>query len=298
MDEHAADFFPCGCLITTRRNGMPNRTITYANRYFHKMLGLKEGFVEGQSIYDFLTPASRILFESYMLPVLKQQGYCEEILLELRHRSGDKLPVVANVLFGEERGSIYWSMFSAVQRDKLHQELLDLKRHMQDKAERFEALSGIDELTGLINRRRLNEHATILLAHAKRHGESIAILLIDIDHFKAINDSFGHLEGDRVLQELGAVLRNLGRESDIIARYGGEEFLILLPGSDEAGAKLAAERFHKKINQIKVGNGFLTVSIGGSVTHNDPEMSFERLAGAADAALYRAKAGGRNQTCF
>lgn len=298
MDEPDASLFPCGCLITKRRNGMPHRTITYANRYFHRMLGCKEGSVEGQSVFDFLTPASRIIFESYVLPVLKQQGCCEEILLEFRHRSGEKLPVVANVLFGEERGSIYWSMFSAVQRDKLHQELVDIKRHMQDKAERFEALSEVDELTGLINRRKLTEQANILVAHAKRRCESIAILLIDIDHFKAVNDSFGHLKGDQVLHELGKVLRTQGRESDIVARYGGEEFVILLPGSDEAGARVAADRFHGAINQISVGNQFLTVSIGGSVAYNDPHLSFEKLFKAADAALYKAKSGGRNQTCF
>ena len=119
---------------------------------------------------------------------------------------------------------------------------------------------------------------------------------IDIDHFKAINDSFGHTEGDLILKKLGLLLRDYGRASDIIARYGGEEFLILLAGATETEAVLTAKRLHQLIGEIKVDNLPLTVSIGVSFAKCLPDLTYDILFERADAALYKAKTGGRNQT--
>lgn len=298
MSTPDPDTFPCGCLTTTGLNHFGQRTILYANRYFYDRLGCTEESLVGNSLSALLTPASCILVETFMLPMLKQKGHCDEILLEVQQASGDKIPVVANVSI--EPGyseNIAWSFFNAVQRNKLYQELVELRRAEEEKAERFEALSGIDELTGLINRRKLYERSELVLAQARRSGKPVAMLMMDIDHFKIINDSMGHVEGDRILEKLGTRLREQGRETDIIARYGGEEFVIMLPDANKSQARSAAQRLHAIANQIKVKDEPLTVSIGVSYTMHNSQLTFQNLFQTADAALYQAKDQGRNRTC-
>lgn len=294
-----ADSFPCGCLTTTGLNNAGRRTIIYANKYFYHRLGCSESSLVGHSLSALLTPASCILAETFMLPVLKQQGHCDEILLEIQQGSGSKIPVIANAAVetdGDE--NIAWSFFNAEQRNKLYQELVELRRLEEKRAERFEALSGIDELTGLINRRKLYERSELLLAQARRSQRPVAMLMVDIDHFKVINDSMGHAEGDLILAQLGMRLREHGRETDIIARYGGEEFVILLPDTNESRANFAAQRLHAIANQIRVQNAPLTISIGISYTSHYSQLTFHQLFRTADAALYRAKDQGRNRTCM
>ena len=295
--QQNADMFPCGCFITTSSHGAANRIVSYANRYLYELLGYPGDTLAGLTFSKILTPASRILFESFMLPMIKHRGYCQDILLEMLRYDGESAPVIANAKANFAGGfSIHWSVFSAVQQNKLYQELLDKKRLMKDKAELYETLSGIDELTGLLNRRKLNELATLALARASRNRDPVALLLIDIDHFKVVNDSFGHAEGDLILKKLGKLLREYGRVSDIIARYGGEEFVILLAGASETEAVLTANRLHQLVSEIKVNNLPLTVSIGVSFAVCRPDFTYDVLFESADAALYKAKTGGRNQT--
>jgi diguanylate cyclase (GGDEF)-like protein len=120
--------------------------------------------------------------------------------------------------------------------------------------------------------------------------------MIDIDHFKKVNDSLGHAEGDRVLREVGLRLQTFGRQTDLIARFGGEEFIMLLPDTDAADANQLAARLHKLISEIEVDNLPVTVSIG--VTMNDGSQTLDELTKQADLALYQAKESGRNRTIF
>ena len=158
----------------------------------------------------------------------------------------------------------------------------------------------IDPLTGLFNRRGLQEAVAASLAYVKRHQHTGALMMIDIDHFKSINDQWGHDIGDHVLFEVAQSLKRQLRQSDILARVGGEEFLIFLPMIDKAEAQLTAERLLASIIQVKLADlpqsYLLTISIGISMT--TAEYDFELQRAQADHALYQAKHLGRNRIEF
>ena len=156
-----------------------------------------------------------------------------------------------------------------------------------------------DQLTGLPNVREFYRRLELELARAERHDHPLAVLMIDADFFKSINDRFGHPAGDLVLRELAYRLRGSLRPSDVAARYGGEEFIMMLPETDTAGAMAMCERLRGQVQdtpfEISVDNHqTLTVSIGVAVYPRDAQTA-EALIAAADKALYAAKGGGRNR---
>jgi two-component system, cell cycle response regulator len=156
-----------------------------------------------------------------------------------------------------------------------------------------------DGLTGLLNRRALDTRAEAAIAFARRHGDPISCLLLDLDHFKQINDSYGHATGDGVLREAARRLSTPCRASDVIGRYGGEEFLLLLPEARAEGAVNTAERLRAVIAepQFQVGEVCLDVRASIGVAEWSPEMTTPAsLYAAADRALYEAKKLGRNRT--
>ena len=151
-----------------------------------------------------------------------------------------------------------------------------------------------DELTKLPNRRALAQRLLQEMQRARRHHAGLAFLMIDLDHFKQVNDTYGHLNGDAVLAELASILSTGLRESDVCARYGGEEFALILPETDLAGARTLAERLRAKVASATFPGGLkLTISIGVAAT--DEPAVFTQLIDRADQALYAAKQGGRNQ---
>jgi diguanylate cyclase (GGDEF)-like protein len=151
-----------------------------------------------------------------------------------------------------------------------------------------------DELTRLPNRRHLAQRYLQEMQRARRHRKAIAFLMLDIDNFKVVNDTYGHLNGDAVLAELATILTSGARESDVVARYGGEEFGMLLHETTEAGARTLAERIRAKVAAATFPGGLtLTLSIGVAATE-DPAL-FTTLMERADQALYAAKQAGRNQ---
>ncbi len=171
---------------------------------------------------------------------------------------------------------------------------------MADKA-RLEQLAQTDPLTQLLNRRALTERITAEMERALRYDSSLSVLMVDLDHFKKVNDTYGHLVGDDVLRDFAVLLTETIRVTDVVARYGGEEFLVLLPESDEAGAEHFAERIRDAVEgheftarggQTRLG---ITASIGVATFPGARIESVEDLLARADAALYRAKADGRNQ---
>ncbi|GEM_PF-1041821 len=159
---------------------------------------------------------------------------------------------------------------------------------------RVEELSITDRLTGLYNRLKLDEVFAYELTQAHRYTVPLSIILLDIDHFKSVNDTHGHQIGDTVLKQLALILRNGGRESDTVGRWGGEEFLIIMPQTDIKGAKLRAEKLRLAVQAFDFGIvGRVTVSLGiAQYVHDDTEHA---LIERADRALYAAKAGGRNR---
>jgi diguanylate cyclase (GGDEF)-like protein/PAS domain S-box-containing protein len=161
--------------------------------------------------------------------------------------------------------------------------------------ERLRRLSTTDGLTGLFNRRHLDETLATEMERAQRYNAPLSIMMFDVDHFKRFNDEHGHDQGDRVLQAIAQSLQEHVRKVDIPCRYGGEEFLAILPGTSQAGAIIVAERLRHAIEQMEVDGLKVTISIGVASL---PELDVDgpnRLVEAADAALYRAKRAGRNQ---
>ncbi len=158
----------------------------------------------------------------------------------------------------------------------------------------------LDGLTGLTNRRALDERLQAELAYALRHETDLCIIMLDIDHFKQVNDTYGHLAGDEVIRSLAQILQRGIRCEDLAARYGGEEFVVVVRGVPLEGAVNLAERLRSAIAEraIEHGDEILTVtsSFGvASLALLDGEPNAPRLLDAADGALYAAKSGGRNR---
>ncbi len=163
---------------------------------------------------------------------------------------------------------------------------------------KLEQIATTDELTGLANRRQAMERLTEHWEMALRHQQSICCIMIDLDHFKRVNDTHGHDAGDVVLRELGRILSQYTRLGDLACRLGGEEFLILCPHTNTEGARLLAERLRKKVESttIVIDDRKLNVTISlGVAERNDFTNSKDDLLKSADYALYQAKHGGRNR---
>ncbi len=158
-----------------------------------------------------------------------------------------------------------------------------------------------DALTELPNRRYFDEVIARELARARRHSRTLVMLLADIDHFKNINDTYGHVAGDMVLREFARLLRPRVRNSEFFARYGGEEFAFVLPESDLEGAKIFAEAVRRKVEVHPFLHGDVnievTVSVGGAA-FTDGIDSIQQMIEAVDQKLYEAKNTGRNRVCF
>lgn len=174
-----------------------------------------------------------------------------------------------------------------------------IEAELEAANDRLSRLATIDELTGINNRRELNRLLDVETKRCAREGSPLSVLLIDVDHFKAFNDTYGHVEGDRCLQEIANTISNAIRQpSDTCARYGGEEFAVLLPNTSEERAWASAENIRNAVASLKrkhSGNetGHVTISIG-MVTSNG-EFEHPELIKLADSALYSAKRSGRNK---
>jgi diguanylate cyclase (GGDEF)-like protein len=158
-----------------------------------------------------------------------------------------------------------------------------------------------DGLTGLVNHRTFQERFTTMLGRAERHEFPVSLLLTDIDHFKKVNDSYGHPTGDEVLRRVAAILKASARKIDIVARYGGEEFAIVLEATDRVGARQLAERIRQEVEQQSFpsakGAFKATLSIGVASTEDARDKT--EIIARADQSLYAAKHGGRNRTvCY
>lgn len=165
--------------------------------------------------------------------------------------------------------------------------------------DRLERLAAVDPLTDAYNRRfglaRLHEE----YSRAVRAEAPLGILMLDLDHFKAVNDTYGHLVGDRVLRAVARACRRAIREGDILVRYGGEEFLVLLPGAGAEDVSQIGERIRRAVGETSVAEGAqgvgVTVSLGGTIYRDKETGSAEQLVAQADSALYEAKAAGRDR---
>ncbi len=171
--------------------------------------------------------------------------------------------------------------------DKVH----DIRRELFD-------LATIDQLTGCHNRRSLMDFAGKFFHQAQRYEFAVSLMVIDLDHFKQINDNHGHIAGDSVLKSVGKLLAQSFREGDLVARFGGEEFVVLLNRCEQTRAMEQAEDLRSRIEALSPEGLVVTASIGVTAASPGVNTNFEAMFSAADKGVYRAKENGRNQVVF
>lgn len=295
-----------------------------ANRSFYKHFGQPEINENPKRLDEILSPASRIFFNTHVYPMLFSQGHVDSIACYIQRQGGDKLAVYISgqVQANAKSGQCIWLIFGGSERQHFESALIEARRQAEAQAAELRdvnaQLEGLqaqliaemektaaanrtlvdlalqDSLTSLGNRRVLD------LSEERRRsadcpGQRFGVLLIDIDHFKDINDRYGHARGDDVLRDLADCLRSIARKEDRGIRYGGEEFILLLADTDLEGAQNVAARLHSRIHDIRPGGLPITVSIGIALAQSATE-TLQATIMRADTALYAAKRAGRNQT--
>lgn len=185
---------------------------------------------------------------------------------------------------------VYSTTYALVTIGFLASVLIEYQQHLSH-------LATEDPLTRLLNRRGLEDALQVSLAHAARHELPTSAIMVDIDHFKRVNDHFGHEVGDHVIRHISQVIARICRSSDVVARNGGEEFLLVLPDTDLDSARVLAERLREAIGQrpLLVDNQRIAVTISLGVASVTGSVNLDQLSSEADRALYLAKHGGRNR---
>jgi diguanylate cyclase (GGDEF)-like protein len=188
-----------------------------------------------------------------------------------------------------------------VARMKTGRRVAELEARLRAAEREARRLSLTDALTGAYNRRHLLEELPLELERALRHDHPMALAICDIDHFKRINDTYGHQAGDEVLRAFAALLMDSLRDIDWVARFGGEEFVIVLPATDQAGALQVAEKLRRRVEELAVRAGDATIRLTSSFGVASVKAAWpaqplpEALIELADLCLYRSKQGGRNR---
>ena len=244
--------------------------------------------VRGKKITDFMTPESVQRFRANF-PKFLECGFLSDVELELIRPDGSLMPVIANATaIRDPSGQIVASrstLFDNRAKHEYEQKLLEI------------AL--LDPLTALPNRRALAEAAQKELSRCVRQDKALSVLMVDIDHFKNVNDNYGHDVGDQVLCTLATCIKNNVRAMDMPARYGGEEFIVLMPEADLNSALEVAERLRRSVEQTEFrasAKDFFKLTISVGVTQwKAQDNTLEPTIRRADSALYRAKELGRNR---
>jgi two-component system cell cycle response regulator len=243
-------------------------------------------FLQGHMTGGDLLHAIRAKFHysSQEMPVLVLTGAeSDEKQVEVFHAGANDFvakPIIEEVLMARIRSLLL-----------IKQQFSALKR----QTEALQNLAITDSLTRVFNRRYLLDHGDRFLANRNNHP--VAALLLDIDHFKKINDNLGHITGDRVLKAIGGVLLDRLPEEAMAVRFGGEEFALLVPRCNTTQARECAEDLRSQIESSQPDGVNVTVSMGLATNENHPHMTLTQLLGHADKLLYTAKAEGRNKVC-
>jgi len=271
----------------------------FFNESYKKFFELEDGQYIGMKVTDlpFLSDEDRERYQSEDNEILRN---CDVIKYETNFESENDL-----------RESLYWSkgfVCDETGKKGVVGEIVDIsnEKKMQRELKRYistlevlmekkDEASKIDPATKLYNRRVFTEELPEVIERAKCMGNKICVLMMDLDDFKSINDTYGHLTGDEVLLSFADVMRNCFRSGDILARYGGDEFTAILVGVDISAAKSIAERFLENVRcNVRLPDGeSITMSIGGSEMR-DGEDTMDLFA-RADEALYEAKKSGKNR---
>ncbi len=283
--------------------------IVLANKAFEKNVGDSSQTLMGQKTSDLDWIASGTRKPLDELPwrrAMREKASQAAVPLTLKSLEGDTRTFMVNGApimdsSGKLRGAL--ATFDDVTKIEAQntrlQEMLNALKQSRDEVSRqnrtLQVLATQDPLTSCLNRRAFFERFEIEFNRAQRHDNELACIMVDIDHFKAINDNHGHPVGDKVIQKLSGILRDCLRDSDLICRYGGEEFCLILPETELPGALQTAERIRQSVASTSLLGIRVTISLGVSSMASKPDNPSE-LLNQADKALYSAKTGGRNST--
>jgi len=317
MDERLLHA-PCGYLSITHEG-----KIISVNNTFLMQMGYSKQSLLNKHIEELMSTANKLIFHSYFYPFINLHGHVNELIISMKNSEGIAIACLINgkrlliddvevfdliiVQMGQRMNyeqelrtakiqieEAYW------QKDRALEELTKLNNEIEQKQEELIMineslieLSVTDKLTGLKNRRYFQEKLEDQMFNFARKEKPFSLCMIDIDHFKLVNDTYGHQVGDEVLEQLAFILRKFARTEDVPARYGGEEFVLLLPKTDITESKVMAEQLRKQIEDASWVTGRLTVSIGISTFYEDETSA--GLMKKADQALYMSKESGRNR---
>ncbi len=239
----------------------------------------------------------RLLDPEVLLIVITSHASLETATAALRAGAHDYLTkpldlsqVVAMTRQAVEKLDLLHEKRETVERMKRGaEELEDLNRRLTEMAVR-------DGLTGLYNHRHFRESLEIEVQRSQRHDHVFSLIFLDVDHFKTLNDTHGHLQGDRTLRTLAQVVQKRSRASTLVARYGGEEFILIAPETGAEGARIFAESLRRLVEEHPFEGGRVTLSLGVATFPEDGTDGASLIA-AADRALYQAKNSGRNRVC-
>jgi diguanylate cyclase (GGDEF)-like protein len=254
--------------------------------------------------------APRVALLDWMMPGIDGLEICRRV----RSRSGQPYVYIMLLTANDKVGNLVEGLESGADdyltkpfhpqelraRLRVGLRMLDLEGRLVEARESLRFKASHDSLTTIWNRGAIIEMLERELSRARRDGSSVGILLADIDHFKRVNDTRGHLVGDEVLRAVTGRLKGEVRSYDSVGRYGGEEFLILLPGCDNPKLTTKAEQLVKVVERSSIGTSTgtvaVTISVGGIASGDCPHAEVTKLLRAADTALYRAKVSGRNRS--
>jgi diguanylate cyclase (GGDEF)-like protein/PAS domain S-box-containing protein len=290
---------------------------SFVNQHMAHMLGYSQHEMYGRHIFDFMDDEGRAICHRNMEN--RRNGMTDQNDFRFVRKDGRQLWVLMDTNpvpthRGEYSGAL--AMVTDITAKKAAEEALRAERQnlelrvkertsaLEEANRQLAELATRDGLTGLYNHRHFQERLEQEIHRAHRYDATLSLLFMDVDHFKAYNDTYGHPEGDDLLRSLGQLLlaggAGLLRSADFAARYGGEEFVIILPETELEGAVVVAERIRVAVQTYSFRNahpqpgGRVTVSIGVAQL-GDHEDSKSQLLASADAALYASKAAGRNR---
>lgn len=312
---------PCG-IISMNRNG----TIIKVNETFHKWMGYETAAdLEGKNLESFMSIANKMIFHSYFIPEIHLHKLVEELYINFIGKDGQVVPFLMNARQVEYKGELFIDCIvvkmkkridyeqelrttqhqlekAYVEKDKAYAQLEKINQEIKEKQKelmlfntQLVELSNTDKLTGIPNRRYLQERLADQVELYKSKGIPFSVLMLDIDHFKAVNDTYGHQVGDDVLMQLAGILKDQTRLGDCAARFGGEEFTVILSDAHAATAITYAQKLNRAVETAEwKGISGLTISIG--VAEFQGQDDERTIIEKADQALYTSKHNGRNRS--
>ncbi|UPK42559.1 sensor domain-containing diguanylate cyclase [Paenibacillus pabuli] len=312
------DVAPCGYFSIT-----DSGIIHSINQTLLTMLGYERNELLGRHIESTMSVTNKLFFHTYFYPYIQLYGHVEEMYFSFRTSDQQDIPVLLNGIRQIRNDESVIDCVVVVMRKRIEHEkdILNTKTKLQElyqatheankELERLheeykvkqqalikvndqlETMASTDLLTGLKNRRFFQDKMLESLSFFRENHCLFSLLVVDIDHFKHINDTYGHPIGDLVLGNLAGLLQSVSRSTDVVARYGGEEFVIIIADCDREQAVTIAERYRSQVASADWGEYNITVSIGAAtVSQEDTDQS---LFQKADQALYASKTGGRNR---